>query len=154
VRPTRILRDLLGVENTVVEGQAWEVTDGGRWELVMHVRPRFSVAQRCPVCLRRCARYDRRPARRWRGLDLGTTMVWLQAAVVRVSCREHGVVTAHVPWARQDSRFTVAFEDTVAWLTARASMAVVAEFLRTTWRLEFRSLRRPQDGLCCVGLFG
>ena len=61
-------------------------------------------------------------------------MVWLESGVVRVSCGEHGVVTAHVPWARPEARFTHAFEDTVAWFTARASMSVVAEFLRTTWK--------------------
>ncbi|MGH3624046.1 MAG: ISL3 family transposase [Sciscionella sp.] len=134
MRPTRIVRDLLGVENTVVISQDREVTGDGGWELIVRVRPKIGKAQRCSRCLRRCPRYDRRPARRWRSLDLGTTMVWLHADVVRVSCLEHGVLTAHVPWARPDSRFTLAFEDTVAWLTARASMSVVAEFLRTTWR--------------------
>ncbi|MGH3515619.1 MAG: ISL3 family transposase, partial [Pseudonocardiaceae bacterium] len=93
-------------------------------------------------------RYDRRPARRrWRGLDLGTTRVWLHADVVRVSCAEHGVLTAHVPWARPDARFTAAFEDTVAWLTARAPMSVVAEFLRTTWRSVHAIVDRVVTGL-------
>lgn len=61
-------------------------------------------------------------------------MVYLEAEVVRVSCPEHGVVVAHVPWARPAARHTHAFEDTVAWWTARAASSVVAEFLRVTWR--------------------
>ncbi len=61
-------------------------------------------------------------------------MVYLEAEVIRVRCREHGVVVAHVPWARAAARHTHAFEDTVAWWTARASTSVVAELLRTTWR--------------------
>lgn len=134
VRPTRLLRELLGVEDTVVVGHTWEVAEGGRWDLIVQVRPKVGQVGRCGWCRRRCPGYDRRPARRWRSLDLGTTMVWLHAAVSRVSCAEHGVVTAHVPWARPDCRFTAAFEDTVAWLTARASMSVVAELLRTTWK--------------------
>ncbi|MGH3615681.1 MAG: transposase family protein [Pseudonocardia sp.] len=39
--------------------------------------------------------------RRWRGLDLGTTPVYLQATTRRVSCPTHGVVVAAVPWARR-----------------------------------------------------
>jgi transposase len=134
VRPTRILRDLLGVEDTVVISQSREVAEDGGWGLIVQVRPKAGQSLRCCECLRRCPRYDRRPARRWRGLDLGTTMVWLTAEVVRVSCPEHGVLTAHVPWARPGARFTRAFEDTVAWLTARTAMSVVAQFLRTTWK--------------------
>ncbi|RFS45619.1 transposase [Micromonospora craniellae] len=39
-----------------------------------------------------------------------------------------------MPWARHNSRFTAAFEDTAAWLAAHASASTVAELLRTTWR--------------------
>ncbi|HEY5842745.1 MAG TPA: hypothetical protein VIU87_15030 [Mycobacterium sp.] len=31
---------------------------------------------------------------------MGTSKAYLQAAAPRVECREHGVVVAHVPWAR------------------------------------------------------
>jgi transposase len=135
VRPTRLLRDLLGVEDTVVESTCREEGGEGSWALVLRVRPRAGQRNRCSRCRRRCAGYDRRGrARRWRSLDWGTTMVYLEAAVSRVSCPEHGVVVAHVPWARPKARHTYAFEDTVAWLTARAAASVVAELLRTTWR--------------------
>jgi transposase len=39
-----------------------------------------------------------------------------------------------VPWARHASRFTAAFEDTCAWLTARTAASTVAALLRVTWR--------------------
>jgi transposase len=61
-------------------------------------------------------------------------MVYLEAEVTRVSCPEHGVVVAHVPWARPKARHTYAFEDMVAWWTARAASSTVAEFMRITWR--------------------
>src|ERR1035437_5629884 len=53
------------------------------------------------------------PARgfRWRALDLGTTLAFLEADAPRVFCKQHRVVVAAVPWARHKSRFTVAFED-------------------------------------------
>lgn len=120
----------------VVESIYREVCDeGGGWDLVMRVRAKVGQCGRCSRCGRRCAGYDRRgQRRRWRSLDWGSTMVYLEAEVARVSCPEHGVVVAHVPWARPAARHTYAFEDTVAWLTARAAASVVAELLRTTWR--------------------
>lgn len=136
MRPTRLLRDLLGVQDTVVEATRQETSDeDGQWNLIMRVRPKVGQRGRCSRCRRRCAGYDRRgKPRRWRSLDWGATMVYLEADVPRVSCPEHGVVVAHVPWARPAARHTHAFEDTVAWWTARAASSVVAEFLRTTWR--------------------
>ena len=136
MRPTRLLRDLLGVHDTVVESTCQEISgEEGQWDLVMRVRPRAGQRGRCSRCQRRCAGYDRgREARRWRCLDWGTTMVYLEADTYRVSCPEHGVVVAHVPWARPAARHTYAFEDTVAWLTAHTAASVVAELLRTTWR--------------------
>ncbi|PZS34552.1 MAG: hypothetical protein DLM61_03385 [Pseudonocardiales bacterium] len=58
----------------------------------------------------------------------------LQATTRRVSCPEHGVVVAGVPWARPGSRFTTAFEDTCAWLVCHAALSVVAVLLRVAWR--------------------
>ena len=51
-----------------------------------------------------------------------------------MSCPEHGVVVAAVPWARPGSRFTAAFEDSVAWLVCHATLSVVAILLRVAWR--------------------
>src|SRR5256714_9436074 len=66
--------------------------------------------------------------------DLGSTRVFVQASTHRVSCSEHGVVVAAVPWARAGSRFTAAFEDTAAWLVCHATLSVVAVLLRIAWR--------------------
>jgi transposase len=65
---------------------------------------------------------------------VGTTQVFLQARTRRVSCPEHGVVVAAVPWARPGSRFTAAFEDTTAWLVCHAALSVVAILPRVAWR--------------------
>lgn len=72
--------------------------------------------------------------RRWRGLDLGSTRVFLQAAAPRVRCGEHGVVVAGVPWARHGSWFTTAFEEQVAWLVAHTPKTTVGVLMRTSWR--------------------
>src|SRR5207342_1939069 len=107
----------------------------GQEVLVARVRVKAGAARRCSRCRRRCPGYDTsRDPRRWRGLDLGTTQVFLQATTSRVCCPEHGVVVAAVPWARPGSRFTTAFEDTAAWLVCHATLSVVAMLLRVAWR--------------------
>ena len=134
MRANRVWRRVLGVEHTMVESVELD-GDGPGAVLVARVRVRAGQASRCSRCRRRCPRYDAGSARRrWRGLDLGTTQVFLEADTERVSCPEHGVVVAHVPWARPAARFTTAFEDTTAWLVAHAALSVVAILLRIAWR--------------------
>jgi transposase len=59
--------------------------------------------------------------RRWRAVNLGTTLAFVEADAPRVSCRRHGVVVCAVPWARHQARFTTAFEDQAAWLAVHCS---------------------------------
>jgi transposase len=127
---------VLGVEHTVIEWVDLESDGRGGEVLIAHVRPKAGVARRCSRCGRHCPGYDSSAKpRRWRGLDLGATRVFLQATTQRVSCPEHGVVVAAVPWARPGSRFTTALEDTCAWLVCHAALSVVAVLLRPTFRV-------------------
>jgi transposase len=135
VRTSRVWRRVLGVEHTVIESVELDSDGRGQEVLVARVRVKAAAARRCSRCGRRCPGYDTSPdPRRWRGLDVGTTPVFLQARTSRVACVEHGVVVAAVPWARPGSRFTTAFEDTAAWLVCHASVSVVAMLLRVAWR--------------------
>jgi transposase len=135
---------LFGVEqHVVVEAVELEVGDDGQVVVVASVRPVRRRASRCGQCLRRCPGYDRgQGRRRWRGLDLGTTRVFLESEAPRVRCREHGVVVAGVAWARHDSPFTAAFEDQAAWLAAHATATTVAELMRSSWRAVTRMVAR------------
>ena len=73
---------LLGLEKTVVE--AVDVEPDGA--LVVSVRPRYSQRDRCPHCLRRCPGYDQGEGRRrWRALDLATTVCYVEADASRCS---------------------------------------------------------------------
>jgi len=107
-------------------------------EIVTSVRERRGGRRRCGVCGRRSPGYDQGRCaagpRRWRGLDMGTIPVFLEADMVRVRCRNHGVVAAHVPWARHGSRFTRDFEDTVGWLACATSKSAICSLMRIEWR--------------------
>ena len=125
-------RGLLGVEKTVIERVEF---DEDTQVLVAHVRPTSRQRGRCGRCRRRCPGYDAGPGRRrWRTLDLGTTVAMLEADTPRVQCPTHGVVVAHVPWARHDAGHTLAFDDQVAWLATRASKSTATELMRIAWR--------------------
>ena len=39
-------------------------------------------------------------------MDAGTTRNFLEAAAPRVRCPDHGVLVAHVPWARPGAKCT------------------------------------------------
>ena len=142
MRKTRILAAGLGDQNMIVEGVDIEVeTRRQRGEqvseevLVFRVRPAAAAAGRCSRCLKRCPGYDSGDGmRRWRTLNVGTTKAYLQAPAPRVSCAEHGVVVAHVPWARPAAKCSYVFEDTCAWLAAHTALSVVTMFLRLAWR--------------------
>jgi transposase len=132
VRNARVWHALLGVEKTVVEDVEFDDLDQ---VLVVRVRPARGAAARCGVCRRRCGRYDNGEGRRrWRALDLGTVRAVLEADAPRVSCPEHGVVVAHVPWARHGAGHTLEFDDTVAWLATQTSKSAVTELMRIAWR--------------------
>ena len=136
MRASRVWRKVLRVERTTVDGFWFEGEEGTDEEvLVISVRPTGAARSRCSRCGRRCRGYDAGGGvRRWRSLDSGTMMVLLEAPAPRVECRRCGVVVAAVPWARAGARFTHAFEDSCAWLAARAAQSVVCELMRVTWR--------------------
>jgi transposase len=131
VRRTRVWARLLGIQRAVVE----DVQIGDEGEIIVAVRPVWRERERCGVCRRRSPGYDLGDGRRrWRALDLGTTLAFVEAAAPRVACRRHGVVVCAVPWARHGSRFTRAFEDQAAWLAVNTSQSAVAELMRVAWR--------------------
>jgi transposase len=142
VRNKRVWARLLGLGKAIVE--AVEVAADGA--IVIAVRPRFTQRDRCPHCRRRCPGYDLGEGRRcWRALDLGTTLCFLEADAPRVSCKEHGVVVAMVPWARHGSWFTRGFEDQCAWLAVNTSKKAICELMRISWRTVGRICERVSD---------
>lgn len=99
VRSTRVWARLLGLARAVVE-DVWIGTEG---EIVVVARPRWRERDRCGVCRRPSPGFDLGAGRRrWRALDLGTTLAYVEADAPRVTCRHHGVVVCAAPWARHN----------------------------------------------------
>lgn len=96
----------------MIESVDLESDGRGGEQLVAWVRLKGEVASRCSRCQRRRPGYDLgMQPRRWRGLDLGTTPVFLQATSRRVSCPEHGGGGRCGAVGPAGSGFSAAFED-------------------------------------------
>ena len=152
---------MLGVEHkAIIEAVEVDETNGS---VVVSVRPTKGNRSRCGHCGRRCPRYDTGEGRRrWRSLDAGTVIVFIEANAPRVTCRDHGVVVAAVPWARHGAGHTRGFDDQVAWLATHTSKTAVTMLMRIAWRTvgaiigrvvaDARAKVDPFDGLVRIGI--
>lgn len=126
----KVLNFLLNVKHTVVDDV--KVFDDD--SVVFYVHPTKGEQCRCGICGRKAPYYDAgRGLRLWRTTDIGLHKAEICADSYRVNCPEHGVVAASVPWARHNSRYTLDFEQTVAWLAMNCSKAAVSQFMRISW---------------------
>jgi transposase len=100
--------------------------------LVVVVEPDDEARNRCPKCGSRGIPVES-DVRRWRTLDVHGKRCYLESAVPRIECGEHGKITAAVPWARHDDRFTMPFEEHAAWLAAQMPWTKASAELRITW---------------------
>lgn len=126
MRVTTAFNRLLRLDEAVVT--AVEVGGDG---VVVDVRRRKRRIE-CPCGHTARAFYDR-TIRRWRHLDVAGTKLWLRAEIRRIDCPDCGVRTERVPWARPGSRFTIQFEDVVAWLAQRSAKSTVSTLMRCSW---------------------
>jgi len=126
-----ILKRLLNIKGATVEDVEFEEVGS----LVVRVRPVKREQWRCPVCGRHCGVYDHAVREsRWRSMDFGPVQVRIVASVPRVSCPEHGVHMARVPWARPGIHFTTDFAYSAAWMfKGGLSRKRLSEWLHVDW---------------------
>ena len=132
-----LCKKLLNVKNTVVESHNFYNDADGVTHLRIKARPNAWHQDDCPFCGRRnLPRYDRQAKHNkvWRGLDFAGILVEVEAPTHRVTCPEHGVVTAAVPWAYPQSSFTRDFDLTVAWLAEYLPRSAVSNYMRIDWQ--------------------
>jgi transposase len=101
--------------------------------LVIVVKPDAATRHRCPKCGRR-GKVVESDVVRWRTLDVHGKRTFLEYDLPRIICAEHGKITAAVPWARHDVRFSRAFEEFGAWKAAHMAWTRAATELRISWQ--------------------
>jgi transposase len=100
--------------------------------LIIVVEPDEQTRHRCPECGQR-GRLAGHDVKRWRTLDVHGKRAYLESGLPRIICPQHGKITAAVPWARHDDRFSRPFEEFTAWKAAHGAWTRVAAELRITW---------------------
>ncbi len=100
--------------------------------LIIVVEPDAETRNQCPECGQR-GRPVEHDIKRWRTLDVHGKRTFLESDLPRIQCPEHGKITAAVPWARHDDRFSRPFEEFAAWKAAHMPWTRVAAELRITW---------------------
>lgn len=160
---SKVMQQVLAVQGMVIEGVAVEVDGRFGSVVVATVRCDYRMSGRCGRCRRRCSGYDQGGGvRRWRTVDTGLLVTYLEALAPRVSCPEHGVQVAHVPWARPGAKTTFLLEDVVAWSAANMTVSAVVVLLRLSWRTVAAIVARvvadllgrsdPMAGLVRIGI--
>jgi transposase len=100
--------------------------------LIIVVEPDEQTRYRCPECGQR-GRPVETDVVRWQTLDVHGKRAFLESGLPRIVCGQHGKITAAVPWARHDDRFSRPFEEFAAWKAAHMPWTRAAAELRITW---------------------
>ena len=126
----KFYKNLLGIT------EPWEVTginrDSASREVVVQVAWREDAPLVCPVCNNPVTLYDHRK-RRWRHLDSCNHKTFIEAAIPRGECAEHGVRQLPVSWAEKKSRFSLEFESVVLLWLKDDPLSTVARNFDLSW---------------------
>jgi transposase len=103
----------------------------------------------CPVCRRECTVYDHLKERVWRDLDSIEFMTFIHASPPRISCTEHGIIEALMPWTEKRSRFTLRFETRSIRMLQNIDTYNFTEIMKLSWKQAWniieRAVKRGRD---------
>jgi transposase len=122
--------------------------------LIVVAEPDDQAKCRCPECGARGVPVEW-DTRRWRTLDVHGKRCYIESKIPRIECPEHGKITASVPWARHDDRFTMPFEEHAAWLAGQMAWTKASAELRITWEAVASIVTRvASDAAACLDRLG
>ena len=103
----------------------------------------------CPVCGKPCGIEDHREERSWRHLDTMRFETTITCRIPRSSCPKDGIKSIAVPWAGENSRFTVLFEHfAIDVILAAKSITQARQLLRLSWdQIHLIQLKAVERGL-------
>ncbi len=102
----------------------------------------------CPECGAKTTAYDSAP-RTWRHLNFFQYKTYIHADLPRIKCKEHGVRTINVPWAREGSGFTLLFEGWIVELAKHLPVSTIADMVNEhdtrLWRFIKHYVKEARD---------
>lgn len=146
---TTILKKLLCVKDTVITGKCEFYEDArGVRHICFDAHPANGHTHCCPYCGTACEKYDNgTKGKKWRAKDPGGIITELRCDTIRVRCPQHGIVTASVPWAYPNCRFTKEFDLTVTWMAKYMPKNAVAKSMYIDWETVGGCISRAYDDL-------
>ena len=111
-----------------------------RHQIEVNIVPRKCSKANCSGCGKPCPGYDRLPSRRYEFIPFWGFKVFLVYAKRRVQCRDCGVVTEAVPWARGKHHLCDAYMLYLADWARKLSWKEVAQRFKTSWEKVFHSV--------------
>lgn len=114
--------------------------EDGRTAIEVQVQPRANGRPICSGCGRRCAGYDRLPARRFQFVPLWGLAVYLVYRLRRVECGQCGVKVEAVPWAQGKQPQTLAFQWFLVFWAKLLAWQQVARVFHTSWHVVYSAV--------------
>ena len=96
----------------------------------------------CPDCKKACMVYDHLKERVWRDLDSIDFMTFIHAKPPRISCTEHGIREAIMPWTEKTSRFSLRFETRSIKMLQHMDTYNFTGIMRLSWSQAWNILDR------------
>lgn len=110
-------------------------------DLHMYVKYKRGNKFKCTKCSELCSVYDT-VEKTWRHLNCFEHKTFIHCKVPRIQCERHGVHLVDVPWASQNSGFTLLFEEFVMQLAKKMSILSISKLVDESngrlWRIVHR----------------
>lgn len=110
-------------------------------DLHMYVKYKRGNKFKCNKCTELCPVHDT-VEKTWRHLNCFEHKTFIHCKVPRIKCEKHGVHLVDVPWANQNSGFTLLFEELVMKLAKKMSILAISKLLNESngrlWRIVHR----------------
>ena len=86
--------------------------------------------------------YDHLKERVWRDLDSVDFMTFIHASPPRISCPEHGIIEALLPWTEKTSRFSMRFETRSIRMLQNMDTFNFTEIMKLSWKQAWNIIDR------------
>ena len=78
----------------------------------------------------------------WRDLDSIEFMTFVHASQPRISCNEHGIIEAVMPWTEKRSRFTLRFETRSVRMLQNIDTYNFTDIMKLSWKQAWNIIER------------
>lgn len=108
--------------------------------ILITIAPRKNSKAKCSKCMKSSPGYDKLSQRRFKFIPIWNIPVYFVYTPRRVSCKEHGVVVEHMPWAQGKCIISNTFKIYIAQWARILNYKQVSERFGVGWRAVWDSI--------------